>query len=37
MNDISLARKDNFYEKQVTAYSTMSMRATKESKILLMM
>lgn len=32
MNDISLARKDNFYEKQVTAYSTMSMRATKESK-----
>lgn len=27
MTDISLARKDNFYEKQVTAYSTMSMRA----------
>lgn len=31
MNDISLARKDNFYEKQVTAYSTMSLRGTKEA------
>lgn len=29
MADISLARKDNFYDKQVTAYSTMSMREKK--------
>lgn len=33
MADISLARKDNFYEKQVTAYSTMSMRAGGKSGI----